>query len=266
MSSAKRQLEVIELFTIEKSAWSVEEIAHELNFSVSNCYRYVKNLCQSGWLDPVAGKSYVLGPAFIEKDWLIRATDPVLDISKPILAGLSEKIDIENALLLSRVYHDSVMCIHQEISAGFSTEIQYQRGRSMPLYIGSLSKVILSNLPIKIIKRVHEKNQVNDYGVNLGTWDAFRTELRQIKKVGYCVSRGMLFRDTIGVAAPILTESGSVLGAVSIVANEKNMTPIDQRKFSEVIKYTAKEIGFTLSSDDVSMRPTRGVAKVSPPD
>lgn len=52
---------------------TVEEIAQETGVSQSSAYRDVQELCRAGFLDPVIGAGYVLGPAFIEYDQIGRA-------------------------------------------------------------------------------------------------------------------------------------------------------------------------------------------------
>ena len=70
-----RVLRILRLFE-ERHVWSVEAIAAEMGTSTSSSYRDVQELVQSGFLAPVLGGGYVLGPAFVRFDRLARQGDP----------------------------------------------------------------------------------------------------------------------------------------------------------------------------------------------
>ncbi len=76
--SGDRLLAALALFTIERPQWTVEEAAEALGVSATTAYRYFKQLTGTGLITPVAGAGYTLGPAIVQMDRQIQATDPML--------------------------------------------------------------------------------------------------------------------------------------------------------------------------------------------
>src|SRR3984893_1412385 len=81
-------------------------------------------------------------------------------------------------VLLCRLFHDRVMCVHQVMGRGPQEPVSYERGRLMPLYRGATSKIILAHLPPRTLKALfaHHGGEIVDAG--LGTsWEEFRRGL-----------------------------------------------------------------------------------------
>jgi len=262
MSSAERQLNMIRLFSADKPIWTAEEAAPILGVSVSTCYRYINSLCTAGLLDPVAGKGYTLGPAFIEYDRLIRVTDPLLMAARPVMQDLLAGVENDAGILLSRVYQEGVMCIHQEMSPGFNTEFSYERGRPMPLYVGATSKIILSNLPARAVKRIYDNYQGGENGVDLGEWLDFKNELRGFRRAGHCITHGTIDAGVIGIAAPIFDSSKSVLGSLSMITHDVDVDVNDLERTADLIKHHAREIELALAGQDEVPQRTARIAVV----
>jgi DNA-binding IclR family transcriptional regulator len=71
-TSITRVLGILDLFTPDTPVWTVDALVEYLSLGRATIYRYVKALCDAGFLVPVAGAGYVLGPRFIEFDRSIR--------------------------------------------------------------------------------------------------------------------------------------------------------------------------------------------------
>jgi len=253
---------MIRLFSADKPIWTAEEAAPILGVSVSTCYRYINSLCQVGMLDPVAGKGYMLGPAFIEYDRLIRVTDPLLIAARPIMLDLLAEVGIDAGILLSRVYQEGVMCIDQEMSPGFDTAFSYERGRPMPMYVGATSKIILSHLPARAVKRIYDNYQRGENGIDLGDWQDFKNEMRGFRRAGHCVTHGTVDKGIMGIAAPIFDDSGNILGSLSTIVRDTDVADIDLERLSGLIKHKAREIELVLSGQETAPQRTARIAVV----
>jgi DNA-binding IclR family transcriptional regulator len=78
-TTSDRVLGVLALFTHERSEWSVEDAAEALEVPVSTAYRYFKSLSSAELLIPYWPGRYVLGPAVIELDRMMRLRDPLIN-------------------------------------------------------------------------------------------------------------------------------------------------------------------------------------------
>src|SRR6478752_1932253 len=60
--SLGKMLELLNVFTTAAPAWSTEDLIRFSGTSRSTCYRYIKTLQGAGFLTPVAGGAWMLGP------------------------------------------------------------------------------------------------------------------------------------------------------------------------------------------------------------
>ena len=68
MAGPARTISVLNLFTLDRPAWTVEEAAAALAVSVSSAYRYFAALTEAGLLTTIISGQYILGPALIQYD------------------------------------------------------------------------------------------------------------------------------------------------------------------------------------------------------
>src|SRR5512137_3122243 len=80
---APKLLEIFQLFTVDAPRWRVDRIAERMGISTSTAYRCIAELVRAGFLQPVSGGAYVLGPAFTEFDRRMRLSDPLLRAARP---------------------------------------------------------------------------------------------------------------------------------------------------------------------------------------
>lgn len=216
-SSGDRMLAVLGLFTMERSEWTVDTAAGELGVSATTAHRYFKRLTNAGLLSPVSRASYVLGPAIVQMDRQIQLCDPMLRAARGVMNDLVRYATEGSALLLCRLFHDRVMCVHQVTGWGPQESLSSQRGRLIPLFRGAASKIILAHLPSRTLKSLFMQNAMAIADAGLGnSWDEFRQELAALRRDGAAVARGELDSGRVGIAAPIV-EDHSILGSLSFV-------------------------------------------------
>src|SRR6267154_6855168 len=86
--SGDRLLAVLALFSAEQTQWTVDAAAEQLGVSTTTTYRYFKKLTKAGLISPVSGASYTLGPAIIQMDRQIQASDPMLRGARGVMIAL----------------------------------------------------------------------------------------------------------------------------------------------------------------------------------
>lgn len=216
-SSGDRMLAVLGLFTIERSEWTVEAAAEELGVSATTAYRYFKRLTNAGLISPVSRASYVLGPAIVQMDRQIQICDPMLRAARAVMLDLIQYAAEGSILLLCRLFHDRVMCVHQVVGRGPQVPVSYERGRLIPLFRGATSKIILAHLPPRTLKSLFAQNAAEIADAGLGaTWAEFRQRLAAIRREGVAVARSELDSGRVGIAAPIFDRQ-AIVGSLSFV-------------------------------------------------
>jgi DNA-binding IclR family transcriptional regulator len=252
MSMSIKILDILSLFSVERSQWTVEEAAHAIDQPVSTTYRHFAILAKADLIVSFRNGLYVLGPAAIQLDWLIRQTDPLLKAAQPAMKFLTGAVDRPAVVLLCRLYRGQVMCIDQAIAGNPSFAPSYQRGRLMPLSRGSPSKIILASMSDRAKQSLQIHHGKEFAAAGLGTnWTELRLSLAAIRDAGHSVSRAEVDKGVIGISAAILVTEGTPIGSVSYVISAEKANKIRQdsiEQMARVLKAAAAQITATLTN------------------
>ena len=260
--SGDRLLAVLELFSPEATQWTVEDAATELGVSTTTTYRYFKKLTRAGLISPVAGAAYALGPAIIQMDRLIQAADPVLNAARSVMIALARDAGEGATVLLCRLFHDRVMCVHQIMGRGPQSPVSYERGRLMPLYRGATSKIILAHLRSRTLKALFTHNAGEIASAGLGTsWEEFRRALAAIRRAGISISRGEIDPGRVGVGAAVFDSDRAVLGSLSLVLPAAQANAELIARVAPITIAGAREVERAMSS---AMNSAPALARPSP--
>lgn len=215
-ATADRVLGVLELFSGDQAEWTVEEAAEALQLPVSTAYRYFRSLAKSELIVAYVAGRYVLGPAIIQLDRQLRLRDPFITAARPEMMRLASIIGGDVVVLLARLYHDKVICVHQEEAGQLTGDVSYQRGRPMPLDRGAASKIILANIPAKATRTLSGATQ-GKAGAGLKIDSDLRAKLRQIRQQGFAITEAEIDKGKRGIAVPVFRPDQSLEGSLSLV-------------------------------------------------
>jgi DNA-binding IclR family transcriptional regulator len=242
MSSLSRMLAILDLFTEAAPTLSADDIIARLGYSRPTGYRYVRELVAAGLLVRAAG-GYSLGPRIIELDWHIRRFDPVLAVSRPIVHDLAARSGC-NVTQMS-MYGERIVTIHHEPGAE-PLEINFGRGRPMPLFRGAPSRAILAFLPRARLKRLYERyrDEAPPEVRRLG-FEGFAQKMQEVRRAGYAVSHGELDADKVGVAAP-LRIGQQVCASLCLIMTTVRYSTANQKLLAEMVMDSARRISRAL--------------------
>jgi DNA-binding IclR family transcriptional regulator len=212
LSSLKRMLEILDLFDLERSFWTSEQIMSATEFTRPTTFRYLKALREVGLVARFGG-GYVLGAKSVKLDYIIRQTDPFQKLFEPIVDRLRDTTDCD-VIVASLLGEDFFATIHARSE---STKVSWPRGRPMPLTRGAGGLVVLGSLPPSQLRRILAAAAVMDSGLSL---DQLRKEIATVAKQGYAISFGALEPENVGIALPIAAP-GMQRAALIIVMSRK---------------------------------------------
>lgn len=221
-------------------------------------YRYLRALSDSGFLAPVGGGGYALGPRFIEMDRQIRLADPLLQIAPPLMETMRDQV--AGSQLLCRYYGLRVLCIHQE-QTDARIHSAFQRGKPFPLFKGSPSRIILANLPQPRLQKLFLFHSDEIKAARLGdSWVEFRDQMRAIRKTGYSVASD-LDKTLVGVSAPIFVGPDEVTGSLCLVRLLAECDNKDIEHLGELAMEGANEITSRLKTGRVPVAETATITE-----
>jgi DNA-binding IclR family transcriptional regulator len=249
-SSLEKMLGVLEFVEDRGRVTGMDEMLEGLNLTRSTLYRYVRTLVDFGLLATSPGAGYTLGPRIVELDYKIRARDPVILASQPLMNQLVHAVP--GIALLCRRYRDKVLCVHQVVGdVGFVST--YVRGRARPLLKGAASLVILAHMPTAQISRLYHQDPQSFADAGLGeSLKAVRQVLRAIRQRGWQASESQVVSGVTGIAAPIFDSGDHVIGSLSLTVGRTGLSPGEVAEIAARVVYCAQVVSGALSVDDVS--------------
>ncbi len=212
-------LRVLDLFTLEQPALTVDEVIWQLGLVQSTAYRYLKALSDSGLLVSRGKGVYGLGRRVVELERLLQLSDPLLHAGRIAMAGLSEQHP-NRTFLLCALYKDATLCVHQvgpdEIRfQGRRLQILRGRGAVLSLFMGAGSQALLAYLPPRKLASLHQTHATSISEAGLGdSWKEFRSHLAQIRSQGYAETTGRANPGMHSLAVPILRPDGKLAASL----------------------------------------------------
>lgn len=243
MSTSDKLLSVLNLFDVDRPDWSVEEAAATLGLAVSTTYRYFASLSAAGLIAPFLPARYVLGPAIIRYDRQLRLTDPLVSAAHGEMRRLSRVRSGRTVVFLCRLLGGQVMCVHQITSGDASVAVGYERGRLMPLFAGSASKVILAQLPPRQVRALFDRQPERFAATGLGdSWPAVRDALREIRTAGYLQTEAEVDPGMRGISVPIVEPASAVIASLSVAGRAADISKDDVDTIREELRVSGERV------------------------
>jgi len=244
-SSLERMIGLLDLFEQPSQRWTFDEIHARLGYTRSTLYRYLKVLTDAEILTSLPGVGFTLGPRIAELDYCMRAQDPLIVASRPVMVELAA--DFPGIVLLCRRYRDKVLCVHQE-QANVAFRSTYERGLALPLLRGAASRIILANLSAPKLTRLHAQQAAAFTAAGLGaTLDEVRATLKRIRSDGYDVTTEQVTSGLSGIAAPVFDAQHNVLGSLSVTLQRGTLDADEIKRIAERIMFGARIVTAAIS-------------------
>jgi DNA-binding IclR family transcriptional regulator len=254
IQSIDRAVGILNLFRNNKTSLSLAEIASAMRIAKTTIHTIVKTLEYNGFLhQDIYSKKYSLGFALFELGTMQAANLTInRNASKPmhVLAN-----DTDACCRLAIWDADTVFVTMTVTPHGQDTQFR-QMGPRLPAYCTALGKAMLSHMPDKKIASYLEATTLSSYTMHTITdKDAFMEDLVLTRKRGYSVSNREILLHQVGIGAPVFSEEGSVIGAVSLNLNPEETTAELIDKTSTRLLRTAYEISAEMGYQPLSVMP-----------
>ncbi|MFD4602374.1 IclR family transcriptional regulator [Streptomyces sp. NPDC058464] len=199
-STADRALDILGLFTASRLTLTGQEVATELGTARSTAYRYLQSLVGGGFLEESPQGGFRLGPRVLELARLARRAYGLSEASLPVMDELRDRVG--ETVLLTRRVGGNAICLERS-EADHPARISYERGSILPINAGASALVLLAWLSPEDAESLLAKESLTKFTPNtLTDVGELTARLARIREDGYCVSRGELDQDILGIAAP----------------------------------------------------------------
>ncbi|MFZ5822936.1 MAG: IclR family transcriptional regulator [Bacillota bacterium] len=249
LQSLDRALAALELFTPDRPALDLSEVAARLGAGRSTVHRLCSTLVARGYLTyDQRTREYRLGLAAIRLGNAALAGLDVRQAARPHLIRLAELTGEFTFLLVAQ---DDSAIVVDRVEGSHPLRLTLNPGAPWPLHAGASNKVLLAHLPAdrvdtylsRNLTRVTERTPVDP--------EALRADLLQIRAQGHAFSVGELTPDVAAYAVPIL-DGENLLGGLCVAGPASRLRGRDEILVD--LKRAAWEIARELGSRACSDR------------
>ena len=217
------------------------ELLEQSSFPKATLYRFLQTLTNQGMLayDPDS-QTYALGVRLVRLAHAAWTQSSLAPIARPHLDALSRALG--ETVHLAQLDNAQVLYVDKR-NAAQPVEMYSQAGKVGPAYCTGVGKAMLAHLPEDQLERALGMQSYHRFTpATLTTATDLRDELAEIRVQGMAFDREEHEPGIICVAAPVLTTSGRVLGALSVTGSTSRTNLAKLAKWAPQVRGTAAAI------------------------
>tara|TARA_B100000470_G_scaffold53330_1_gene40085 strand:+ start:91 stop:780 length:690 start_codon:yes stop_codon:yes gene_type:complete len=190
-NAIEKCLQILSMFSLDKSKFSIKEICKQLNFNVSTAYRILSTLEEYGYVSRLKNKDYVIGTQALYLSAIYTQSNHLEQI-RPIVDRIRD-ISGETASFFVEEEDDRI-CLYRAHSRD---EIRHniEQGSRLELNRGASGRIILA----------YGKRQKDKKGF-----------YKDIRDQGYYLSINEHNASLFALAVPVLSNSDKFVGAMTV--------------------------------------------------
>lgn len=236
-----KALEVLDQIAAFGRPVKFSELLAKSAFPKPTLYRFVQTLTSQQMLAfDRERQTYSPGVRLVRLAHAAWEQSTLAPIARPHVDALSAAVG--ETVHLAQLDHAQVLYIDKR-NAGNPVQMYSQAGKVGPAYCTGVGKVMLAFADPSIADSIIEQQSFHAFTPHtLATPDALRKELADIRAHGYGFDREEHEPGIICIAMPILTESGRVLGALSVTSTTGRTNLAGLESYAPILKETAAKI------------------------
>jgi len=253
IKSLHRAIQVLKVFTSEKSALSLTEINQLTKITKPSLQRILSTLVYEGLLTKdEESKKYKLGIELYFLGNLVQKDAHLLNISLPVMEDIHNKTG--EAILLSARYRDLRRVIANINSNHVLTANQFV-GDTSPLYIGASGKILLAYQTEEEIDEFFQKTKLEKINSNtIIDVKLIKKELVKIRENNYAYSSGERLKGVSSITTPIFNRFSEIVAAISIIIPDSRLEDYNQEQLITMMQDAANSISEKLSKKMLSVK------------
>jgi DNA-binding IclR family transcriptional regulator len=248
VNTLEKCVRILTLFSEATPVLEVAEIAERLQLPRSTAYRYISALKAHSFVEEAPGGSgYRLGGRILELAATM-ARKPLREVALSHMERIARETG-ETALLCGLREHVGV-CL-EKVDGTHALRVSYELGETYPLHAGATGKAILAHLGAQERQAVLRDVGLPRFTDTTITSPAeLKKELDKIRKLGYAESHGETIMGTHGIAAPIFSPSGRVVGSIGVSVPKLRADEDNRKRMIQLVVDAAHRITQGLTTQE----------------
>jgi DNA-binding IclR family transcriptional regulator len=212
-TTASKVLDILLLFDKTQRELSADAISSLINAPRSTTYRYIRTLCDKGFLARTAQGSYQPGPGLLQYAYLVFDESDISQIALPVMEQIMQETN--ETVLLTRKFGRHSVCA-ERVEGSQAIRITFERGRTQPLHAGASSKILLAYAGSKEWEHYVSTPLEQSTPNTITDPDELIAQLHDIREQGYCISEGEVDEGSLAIALPILNKHEQLVAGLSV--------------------------------------------------
>lgn len=242
VNSVQKAFRVLTAFSRTEPRLTLKQICDKLEIDKSTAQRFTHTLLVMGYLDkdPVT-RTLGVTVRMLDLAHIYLTTNPLVAAAMPYLMHLNSEtgetinltvLDGASSVFVSRVVGNHLL----------STGVMI--GTRLPAYASASGLAMLSALSEEDVGQVLSMSDLRPITPKTVYLPAQILErLAQIREKGYVVSVADYFANDISLGAPLISQTGQMIGAISLAVSSDRYTPKEaEAKYAKVVVAAAKSI------------------------
>ncbi len=252
LNTLEKCVRILTLFTESTPVLGVPEICARLDLPRSTTYRYISALRAHRFVEEAPdGAGYRLGGRILELAATM-ARKPLREVALPHMERIARETG-ETALLCGLREHVGV-CL-EKVDGTHALRVSYELGETYPLHAGSTGKAILAHLdPDELEAVIREVGLPRITATTITSEGKLKKELAKIRACGYAESEGESIIGTHGIAAPIFSPSGRIVGSVGVSVPHLRAEEKNRERLVRLVVEAAKRISEGMTAQEARER------------
>lgn len=239
VQSLERGLAIIRVFSAERPALTVTEIAEATGLTRAAARRFLLTLVELGYV-ATDGRYYELTPRVLELGYAFLSGLSFPEVALPRVERLVAEVgEASEAAILDG--HEIVYVVRVPGPALMTIAVNV--GARMPAYATALGRVLLAGLPddrvAELLDQVEPKALLPRTIVDRGE---LRAEIRKVREQGYALVDQELEEGLVAIAAPVHDRTGRVVAALNLSTHVGRKSAEELRAIVPALQRAAAEI------------------------
>lgn len=239
VQSLERGLAIIRVFSAERPALTVTEIAEATGLTRAAARRFLLTLVELGYV-ATDGRYYELTPRVLELGYAFLSGLSFPEVALPRVERLVAEVgEASEAAILDG--HEIVYVVRVPGPALMTIAVNV--GARMPAYATALGRVLLAGLPddrvAELLDQVEPKALLPR---TITDRSELRAEIRRVREQGYALVDQELEEGLVAIAAPVRDRTGRVVAALNLSTHVGRKTADELRAIVPALQRAAAEI------------------------
>jgi DNA-binding IclR family transcriptional regulator len=260
LGTVARVMRLLRCFGESDGEVSIKAAADRIGLPPSTVHRLLNLMVQEGFVErSPPGPGYRVGPELLGLAGRIVARSDLRSIALPAMREIVDAFG--ETCVLSR-YLPETRQIMPVLSVDCPHPLRYliELYRPAPTGWGAAGRSVLAYLPRADIDAVHQADERSPAnGSALPPRDVFDREMAEIRARGYAFTLSQRILGAVGVAAPLRTKTGRLIGSIGVMVPEQRFRRGSEREIGVFVKSRTESL-LPLLSDAAARAPQPPVA------